>query len=126
MVTLKTIDMDFSEVSKKLGGLTADQIFELATLGKGILNMYSSIDLASSLTNLVSFIITDDDFDIEDNKYAIDAILRISKMLSDLNAKCWGERKTMLGLTGVHMDNATYGLGNAEKIEDINRVRKAS
>lgn len=43
-----------------MGGLNADQIFELATLGKGILNMYSSIDLASSLTNLVSFIITDD------------------------------------------------------------------
>lgn len=48
--------MDFSELSKKMGGLNADQIFELATLGKGILNMYSSIDLASSLTNLVSFI----------------------------------------------------------------------
>ena len=63
--------MDFSELSKKMGGLNADQIFELATLGKGILNMYSSIDLASSLTNLVSFIITDDDFDIEDNKSLI-------------------------------------------------------
>lgn len=114
--------MDFSELSKKMGGLTAEQIFELATLGKGILNMYGSVDLASNLTNLVSHIITVDDFD----KYAIDAVLRISKMLSDLNAKCRGERKTMLGLTGVHMDNAIYGLGNAEKIEDINQVRKAS
>lgn len=37
-----------------------------------------------------------------------------------------GERKTMLGLTGVQMDNLTYGLGKAEKIEDINQVRKAS
>lgn len=82
--------MDFSELSKKFDGLTADQIFELATLGKGLLNMYGSIELSSSLTNLVSFIMTDDDFDIEDNRYAIDAILRISKMLSDLNAKCWG------------------------------------
>jgi hypothetical protein len=118
--------MDFSELSKKMGGLTAEQIFELATLGKGILNMYGSVDLASNLTNLVSHIITVDDFDIEENKYAIDAVLRISKMLSALNAKCWGERKTMLGLTGVHMDNAIYGLGNAEKIEDINLVRKAS
>lgn len=118
--------MDFSELSKKMGGLNADQIFELATLGKGILNIYSSIDLASGLTNLVRRIITADDFDIEDNRYAIDAILRISNMLSDLNAKCWSERKTMLGLTGVRIDNATYGLGNAEKIEDINQVKKAS
>lgn len=70
--------------------LQQTRFFELATLGKGLLNMYGSIELSSSLTNLVSFIMTDDDFDIEDNRYAIDAILRISKMLSDLNAKCWG------------------------------------
>ena len=37
--------------------------------------------------------------------------------VNELNEKCWGERKTMLGLTGVNSDDEYFGLNGATRIE---------
>lgn len=109
--------MDFSEVSKELGGLNADQICEFAKFGKNILETAGVVGLSSGIIGLVRNLLLAENFDLEDNKSIIETLLHIADEVNELNEKCWGERKTMLGLTGVDSDDKYFGLNGATKIE---------
>lgn len=111
--------MDFSEIGEKLGGLTADQAFELAKFGKDILSHSGIFGLSSGLLGLVKDIINADDSIFDENKPTIETLLHIVDMTNDLSEKCWGERKTPYGLTGVKGDNQYFGLNNETNIKAI-------
>lgn len=109
--------MDFSEVSKELGGLNADQICELAKFGKNILETAGVVGLSSGIIGLVRNLLSAENFDLDGNKSIIETLLHIADEANELNEKCWNERKTMLGLTGVDSDDKYFGLNGATKIE---------
>lgn len=109
--------MDFSEVSKELGGLTADQVCELANFGKSVLETAGVVGLSSGIIGLVRSLLLAENFDLEENKSTIETLLHIANEANELNEKCWGERKTMLGLTGVNSDDEYFGLNGATRIE---------
>lgn len=111
--------MDFSEIGKELGGLTADQVFELAKFGKGILEYAGIFSLPSVLLHLIKDTIDEDEIVLKENKTAISLLLHIVDMTNDLSEKCWGERKTPYGLTGVKGDNQYFGLNNETNIKAI-------
>ena len=83
--------MEFTEIGEKLGGLTADQVFNLAEFGKKVLDHTGIVGLSSG-------IITATD---------------------ELMEKCWGEKKTPFGLTGVQIDNDYFGLKKATDIQTL-------
>lgn len=109
--------MEFSEIGKELGGLTAEQVFELAKFGKGILDHSGIFGLSSGLLGLIKDIINADDSILDENKPTVETLLHIVDMANNLSEKCWGERKTPYGLTGVKGDNQYFGLKNSTKIE---------
>ena len=78
--------MEFSEIGEKFEGLTADQVYNLAKFGKEILEINGSVTLARAKASL------------------------------ELDHQCWGEHKTLLGLTGVNIDDYCYGLKGAQEI----------
>lgn len=111
--------MEFTEIGEKLGGLTADQAFELAKFGKGILSHSGIFGLSSGLLGLVKDIINADDSILDENKPIIETLLHIVDMANDLSEKCWGERKTPFGLTGLRTDNDYLGLKETTDIQAL-------
>ena len=109
--------MEFSEIGKELGGLTAEQVLELARFGKGILEYAGIFSLPSVLLHLIKDAIDEDEIVLKENKTAISLLLHIVDMANDLSEKCWREHKTPYGLTGVKCDNQYLGLKNSTKIE---------
>ena len=89
--------MEFSEIGEKLGGLTADQVCELAKFGKDVLEHTGIIGLSSGLQNLIKDIINAEDWVFDQNREIIENLLHISSTADKLK-KCWGERKTPFGL----------------------------
>ena len=109
--------MEFSEIGKELGGLTAEQVFELAKFGKDILSHVGIFGLSNGLLGLVKNAMNVDNFNLTENQSAIETLIYIASIANGLNEKCWGERKTPLGLTGVDTDNFFFGMKNSTKIE---------
>lgn len=85
--------MDFSEVSKELGGLNADQICELAKFGKNILETAGVVGLSSGIIGLVRNLLLAENFDLEDNKSIIETLLHIADEVNELNEKVLGRKK---------------------------------
>lgn len=111
--------MEFSEIREKFEGLTADQVCELAKFGKEILNHAGMFGLSSGLLNLIKDIINADDYVYNDNKCTIETLIHIISLVNDLTEKCWHERKTPFGLTGLKDDNEYLGLKDATRIEAL-------
>ena len=111
--------MEFTEIGEKLGGLTAEQVFELAKFGKDILSHAGIFGLSNGLLGLIKDIFNADDFILNENKSAVETLLHIADMANNLSEKCWGERKTPFGLTGVGADNFFFGLKNEINIKAI-------
>ncbi len=102
--------MEFSEIGEKLGGLTADQVFNLAGFGKKILDHTGIVGLSSGLQNLVKDIFNAEDWVFDENRNTIENLMCIIAATDELMEKCWGEKKTPFGLTGVQTDNDYFGL----------------
>lgn len=111
--------MEFTEIGAKLGGLTADQVYELATFGKGVLDHAGIVGLSSGLLSLIKDILNADDHVFDNNKPIIETLIHIADMANDLGVKCWGDRKTPFGLTGVITDNLYFGLKEETTIKTI-------
>lgn len=111
--------MEFSEIGEKLGGLTADQVFNLAGFGKEVLDHTGIIGLSFGLQNLIKDIINAEDWIFDQNREIIENLLHISSTADKLNEKCWGERKTPFGLTGVKTDNEYFGLKDTTNIQTL-------
>ena len=109
--------MEFSEIGKELGGLTADQVFELAKFGKDILSHVGLFGLSNGLLDLVRNAMNADNFNLTENQSAIETLIYIASVANRLNEKCWGDRKTPLGLTGVDTDNFFFGLKGETNIK---------
>lgn len=103
--------MEFSEIKEEFEGLTADQVCNLAKFGKEILEINGTVTLARCLIEAVPFL-------MDDNSYreAGCIALAIAKAAIELDNQCWGEHKTLLGLTGVDIDDYCYGLKGTKKI----------
>ncbi len=104
--------MEFSEIGEKLGGLTADQVCELAKFGKDVLEHTGIIGLSSRLQNLIKDIINAEDWVFDQNREIIENLLHISSTADKLNEKCWGERKTPFGLKETTNIQTLQGHGN--------------
>lgn len=89
----------------------------LQSLEKNVLEIAGVVGLSSGIIGLVRSLLLAENFDLEENKSAIETLLHIANEANELNEKCWGERKTMLGLTGVNSDNEYFGLNGATRIE---------
>lgn len=111
--------MEFTEIGEKLGGLTADQVCVLAEFGKEVLSHTGIIGLSSGLQNLIKDIINAEDWVFDQNRAIIENLLHISSIADELNEKCWGERKTPFGLTGVKTDNEYFGLKDTTNIQTL-------
>lgn len=108
--------MEFSEVGEKLGGLTADQVFNLAGFGKGVLENGVWL-LSTGLTSLVSDMMCEDQIDLDKNRYVIMTLLGIANQANELLNECWQQKKTILGLTGVTSDDERFRLKGAKDIK---------
>lgn len=115
----KYIDMEFSEIGEKLGGLTADQVCVLAEFGKEVLSHTGIIGLSSGLQNLIKDIINAENWIFDQNREIVENLLHISAIADGLNEKCWGERKTPFGLTGLRTDNDYLGLKETTDIQAL-------
>lgn len=111
--------MEFSEIGEKLGGLTADQVCELAKFGKDVLEHTGIIGLSSGLLDLIKDILNAEDYVFDDNKPTIEHLLHIATSADKLNERCWGERKTPFGLTGLRTDNDYLGLKETTNIQAL-------
>jgi hypothetical protein len=111
--------MEFSEIGEKLGGLTADQVCELAKFGKDVLEHTGIIGLSSGLLDLIKDILNAEDYVFDDNKPTIEYLLHIATSADKLNERCWGERKTPFGLTGLRTDNDYLGLKETTNIQAL-------
>ena len=111
--------MEFTEIGEKLGGLTADQTFELAKFGKDILSHVGIFGLSNGILGLVKSVMNADNFNLTENQSAIETLIFIASAANGLNEKCWGERKTPFGLIGVGTDNFFFGLKNETNIKAI-------
>ena len=111
--------MEFSEIGEKLGGLTADQVFNLAGFGKEILDHTGIMGIISELTCLAQGVINAGDEVFGNNRAAVEILLHIISSANKLNEKCWGERKTPFGLTGVTNDNFYFGLKDTTNIQTL-------
>lgn len=111
--------MEFSEIGEKLGGLTADQVFNLAGFGKEILDHTGIVGLSSGLQHLIKDIINAEDWVFDENRPTIESLLHIATATVGLMEKCWGEKKTPFGLTGVKTDNDYFGLKEATNIQAL-------
>ncbi len=111
--------MEFSEIGEKLGGLTADQVFNLAEFGKKILDHTGIVGLSSGLQNLVKDIFNAEDWVFDENRNTIENLMCIIAATDELMEKCWGEKKTPFGLTGVQIDNDYFGLKKATDIQTL-------
>lgn len=100
--------MEFSEIGEKFEGLNADQVCNLAKFGKEILEINGTVTLARCLLEVVPTL-------MDDNSYR-GIVLAIAKAAIELDHQCWGEHKTLLGLTGVDIDDFCYGLKGAQEI----------
>ena len=111
--------MEFTEIGEKLGGLTADQVFNLAEFGKGILDHAGIMGIISEFTRLAQGVINAGDEVFDNNRVAVEILLHIISSANELNEKCWGERKTPFGLTGVTNDNFYFGLKDTTNIQTL-------
>lgn len=111
--------MEFTEIGEKLGGLTAYQVFNLAGFGKKILDHTGIVGLSSGLQNLVKDIFNAEDWVFDENRNTIECLLHIATATVGLMEKCWGEKKTPFGLTGVKTDNDYFGLKEATNIQAL-------
>ena len=93
--------MEFTEIGKELGGLNAQQVYELAKFGKDVLSKTGILFLLP----------------IEKNRYAIACLLHIASAANTITEDCWDAKKTPLGMTGVSFDNEQYGLNEATDIK---------
>lgn len=115
----KYTTMEFSEIGEKLGGLTAVQVFNLAEFGKDILSHTGIIYLSSGLQNLIKDIINAEGCVFDQNREIIENLLHISSTVDKLCERCWGERKTPFGLTGLRTDNDYLGFGETTNIQAL-------
>lgn len=111
--------MEFSEIGEKLGGLTADQVFTLATYGKDILNIAGIHLMALNLVNIATAVLISDDIDAASYKDEISCLLQVAKRTEELTDECWYLRKTPLGLTGVDFDNCRFKLGAVNELSEV-------
>lgn len=111
--------MEFKEIGEKLGGLTADQVYTLATYGKNILDIAGINLLVSGLIDIATAVLISDDTDTASYKEEIAFLLQIANMTERLIDQCWSERKTPLGLTGVRFDNDRFDLGSGSNLSEV-------
>ena len=103
--------MEFSEIGEKFEGLNADKVYNLAKFGKEILGINGSVSLARCLLEVIPTLMDDNNY-----REAGCIVLAIAKAAIELDHQCWGENKTLLGLTGVNIDDYCYGLKGAQEI----------
>lgn len=108
--------MEFSEIGEKLGGLDADQVLTLAEFGKGVLENGVWF-LSTGFTSLVSEMMSEDQIDLDKNRYVIMTLLGIANQANELLNECWQQKKTILGLTGVVSDDERFCLKGAKNIK---------
>lgn len=111
--------MEFSEIREKFEGLNADQVCKLAKFDKEILDHAGMFGLSSGLLNLIKDILNADNYVFDDNKCTIETLIHIISLVNDLTEKCWHERKTPLGLTGLKDDNEYLGLRDETEIKAL-------
>lgn len=104
-------NMEFSEIKEKFEGLTADQVCNLAKFGKDILEINGTVTLARCLLEVAPTLMDDSNY-----KEAGCIVLAIAKAAIELDHQCWSEHKTLLGLTGVNIDDYYYGLKGVQEI----------
>ena len=75
--------------------------------------------LSSGLLNLIKDILNADNYVFDDNKCTIETLIHIISLVNDLTEKCWHERKTQLGLTGLKDDNEFLGLRDETEIKAL-------
>lgn len=109
--------MEFTEIGKELGGLNAQQVYELAKFSKDVLSKTGILFLQSEIMNIIKDILNSGDFPIEKNRYAIACLLHIASAANTITEDCWDAKKTPLGMTGVSFDNEQYGLYEATDIK---------
>ena len=127
MVIIKNnIDMEFSEIGDKMGGLTAEQVLILARYGMDILSITGIGLLSDGLVRLASKVLMSEDIDNEEYGDVIADMLRIAQCTYELNEQCMNECKTPFGLTGVEFDNLRFGFGKVKNMSEIHTQRKAS
>ena len=118
--------MDFSEIGKELGGLSAEQVFNLAKYGMDILNITGISLLSDGLVKLASQVLMSEDIDNSEYGDTVANMLQIAQRTNELNEQCMYEGKTPFGLTGVSFDNDRFGLGKVNNMSEVRNQRKAS
>lgn len=103
--------MEFSEIGEKFEGLTADQVCNLAKFGKEILEINGTVTLAKCLLEVVPILMDNNNY-----REAGCIVLAIAQAAIELDHQCWGEHKTLLGLTGIDIDDYCYGLKGVKNI----------
>lgn len=111
--------MEFSDLQQQFKGFTAEQICNLATYGKDILDIAGIHLLSSNLVSLVTAIFASDDINTADHKEGLIILLQIAQTTEELTDECWYRHKTPLGLTGVGFDNCRFKLGQANELSDV-------
>ena len=76
--------MEFTEIGEKLGGLTADQVFNLAEFGKKVLDHTGIVGLSSGLQNLIKDIFNAEDWIFDENRNTIENMLCIITATDEL------------------------------------------
>lgn len=118
--------MDFSEIGKEMGGLTAEQVLTLAKYGMDILSITGIGLLSEGFVKLASKVLMSEDIDNEEYGDTVSNMLRIAQRTNELNEQCMYEGKTPFGLTGVDFDNNRFGFGKVKNMSEIHNQRKAS
>ena len=114
--------MEFSELRKELGGLTAEQVFNVAKYGMDILNIAGIGLLSEGLVALASKVLMSDEIDKDEYSDAIANMLQIAQRTNELNEQCMYEGKTPLGLVGVDFDNNRFNFGKAKKLSELKNI----
>ncbi len=120
--------MEFSDLQQQFKGFTAEQVCNLATYGKDILDIAGIHLLPSNLISLVKAVLISDDIDTASYKGELTILLQIAEVTEKLTDECWCRHKTPLGLTGVDFDNCRFKLDQANELSDIalNEVDKVN
>lgn len=116
------MNMEFSEIGKELGGLTAEQVLTLAKYGMDILNIAGIGLLSEGFVRLASKVLMSDDIDKDEYSDAIANMLQIAQRTNELNEQCMYEGKTPFGLTGVDFDNNRFSFGKAKNLSELKNI----
>lgn len=96
---------------EKIKELSEDQRNQLALFAYDYLSIGGTNEMIGMLAEII-FYITHNSGENELAMYSshINALSEQIRILSELNGRIWEEKKTLLGLTGVDVDDIVFGL----------------